>query len=75
MSNPPSPDTILREVERFLRETDVKPSRLGRAAAGDPTLVYEMRGGRTPRPVTVAKLRAYMQQYREASGAEAVSAS
>lgn len=75
MRSPQSPDTILQEVERFLRETDVKASRLGRAAASDPTLVYEMRGGRIPRAGTVAKLRAYMQEYRNSIRDEVADAS
>ena len=52
---------LLRDVETFLRQTDVAPTRFGREAMGDPRFVFDLRNGRDPRPRTVAKVRAYLE--------------
>ena len=52
---------LLREVEKFLRHTDVPPTRFGREAMGDPRFVHDLRNGRDPRPGTVARVRAYLE--------------
>lgn len=52
---------LLREVEKFLRHTDVAPTRFGREALGDPRFVFDLRNGRDPRPVTVARVIAYLE--------------
>jgi hypothetical protein len=39
---------LLRSVERFLRQTDMAPTRFGRAAVRDPRLVFDLRNGREP---------------------------
>jgi len=52
---------LLREVERFLRRTDVPPTRFGREVMGDPRFVFDLRNGRDPRPETVARVRAYLE--------------
>ena len=46
---------------RFLRQSDVAPTRFGREVVGDPRFVFDLRNGRDPRPQTVAKVRAYLQ--------------
>jgi hypothetical protein len=55
------PAYLLRDVEKFLRQTDVAPTRFGREAMGDPRFVFDLRNGRDPRPRTVAKVRAYLE--------------
>lgn len=52
---------LLREVEKFLRQSDVAPTRFGRNAVGDPRFVFDLRNGRDPRPSTVARVRAYLE--------------
>ena len=52
---------LLREVEKFLRQSDVAPTRFGRDAVGDPRFVFDLRNGRDPRPETVARVRAYLE--------------
>ena len=54
------PETLLDAVESFLSTSQVAPSRLGREAMGDPTFVRELRRGRLPRPITAAKVVAYI---------------
>ena len=53
---------LLREVEKFLRQNDTAPTRFGREAMGDPRFVFDLRNGRDPRPRTVARVRAYLEE-------------
>ena len=52
---------LLREVEIFLRQSEVTPTRFGRDVVGDPRFVFDLRNGRDPRPKTVARVRAYLE--------------
>ena len=52
---------LLREVEKFLRQSDVAPTRFGRDALGDPRFVFDLRNGRDPRPGTVKRVKAYLE--------------
>lgn len=52
---------LLREVEKYLRRSDVAPTRFGRDVVGDPRFVFDLRNGRDPRPRTIAKVRAYLE--------------
>ena len=52
---------LLREVEKYLRQSDVAPTRFGRDVVGDPRFVFDLRNGRDPRPRTVARVRAYLE--------------
>jgi len=52
---------LLREVEKFLRQSDIAPTRSGKTAMGDPRFVFDLRNGRNPRPETVARVRAYLE--------------
>lgn len=52
---------LLREVEKFLRRSDVAPTRFGREAVGDPRFVFDLRNGRSPRETTVARVLAYLE--------------
>lgn len=53
---------LLREVEKFLRRSDTAPTRFGRDVVGDPRFVFDLRNGRDPRPSTVARVRAYLEE-------------
>lgn len=52
--------SVHREIEKFLRRTDMPPARFGRLAAGDPRLVFDLRRGREPGPRLTARLRAFL---------------
>jgi hypothetical protein len=52
---------LLREVEKYLRQNDLPPTRFGREAMGDPRFVFDLRNGRDPRPQTIARVRAFLQ--------------
>ena len=55
---------LLREVENFLRTTNIAPARFGRQAMGDPRFVFDLRRGREPRPRTVARIRRFLESAR-----------
>jgi hypothetical protein len=52
---------LLRDVEKFLRNSRIAPTRFGRDAVGDPRFVFDLRKGREPRAQTVARVLAYLE--------------
>lgn len=52
---------LLREIEKFLRISQIPPARFGREAMGDPRFVLDLRNGREPRPRTIARIRHYLE--------------
>jgi hypothetical protein len=59
---------LLRQIEKFLRETGMPWTRFGRLAAHDPRFVEDLRNGRTPRPETAARITSFMAAYRQEAG-------
>ncbi len=57
--------TLLRTIERFLREDGISASRFGREAVNDPRLVHDMRRGRELRLRTEKHVLAYMASRRK----------
>ena len=55
---------LLREVEKFLRETQMPITAFGRNAMNDPRFVFDLRKGRELRPKTEQKVRRYMERHR-----------
>ena len=53
---------MLRDIEKFLNATGMKPTRFGREVAGDPRLVLDMRNGRQPSQPMRDKIRTYIQE-------------
>ena len=53
---------VHRRIEKFLRATDMPPSKFGRLAAGDPRLVFDLRRGREPRGPMVERIEAFLLQ-------------
>ena len=52
---------LLREVENFLRSSNIPAARFGREVMGDPRFVFDLRNGREPRPSTVARIRQFLE--------------
>jgi hypothetical protein len=52
---------LLRDVENFLRISNVPPARFGREVMGDPRFVFDLRNGREPRPRTIARIRKFLE--------------
>ncbi len=55
---------LLREVENFLRNSNIRPTRFGRDVMGDPRFVFDLRNGREPQPATVARIRRFLEATR-----------
>jgi hypothetical protein len=52
---------LLREVEKFLKISNVPATRFGREAMGDPRFVSDLRRGREPGPRTIERVRLYLE--------------
>lgn len=52
---------LLREVEKFLRDSKVPAASFGREVMRDPRFVFDLRNGREPRSRTVDRVRAYLE--------------
>ncbi|AUX70337.1 hypothetical protein CHX26_13270 [Porphyrobacter sp. HT-58-2] len=61
---------LLRTIETFLRAHAMPATKFGRLAAHDPRFVLDLRMGRTPRPETELRTRAWMQGYADCAAAE-----
>lgn len=57
--------TLLRQIERFLRETNMAPTRFGRNSVRDPRLVFDMRNGREPGSRMTKRVEHFMNKSRE----------
>ena len=57
--------SLLQRIEAFLRESAMPPSVFGRAAARDPRLVSDLRGGREPGHDLICRVEHFMNKYRE----------
>ena len=61
---------LIRQIERFLRDTGMPWTKFGRLATHDPRFVEDLRNGRTPRPATERRVEHFMNNYREPSNAQ-----
>lgn len=52
---------LLRNVEKYLRASNIAPTRFGRDAVGDPRFVFDLRNGREPRPTTIERVLTYLE--------------
>jgi len=60
---------LIRQIERFLRDTGMPWTKFGRLAVHDPRFVEDLRNGRTPRPETTARVTRFMTAYQESQRA------
>ncbi len=56
--------SLLQRIERFLGESHMPPSVFGRAAAHDPRLVSDLRGGREPGHRLSCRVEHFMNKWR-----------
>jgi hypothetical protein len=54
---------LLPQVERYIRHSGMPPSRFGREVVGDPRFVHDLRLGRQPRPKTMARVVAWLEDH------------
>lgn len=52
---------LLDQIETYLVQHRMPPSKFGRLAVGDPRFVEDLRGGRLPRAKTCERVRTYLQ--------------
>lgn len=52
---------LLRDVEKFLKASQISAARFGREVMRDPRFVFDLRKGREPRRATVNRVRAYLE--------------
>jgi predicted transcriptional regulator len=58
-------DPLLPRIKKFIDRKGMKPTTFGKAALGDPTLVFEMEKGRELRKATAARVIQFMREYRK----------
>ena len=51
---------LLRRIEAYLKRSGTPATRFGREAVRDPRLVLDLRRGREPRAIMVARVEAYL---------------
>lgn len=56
--------SLLQRIEAFLKESNMPPSVFGRAAAHDPRLVSDLRGGREPGRRLICRVEHFMNKWR-----------
>lgn len=61
---------LLRRVERHLRRHGIPATRFGREAMNDPSFVHSLRNGRDPRPETIDRVRAFLDQAERRGGGD-----
>ena len=52
---------LLAIIETYLRRSGTRPTRLGREAAGDPRLVFDLRNGREPGARLARRVTAWIE--------------
>lgn len=56
---------LIRNIEKFLRQTGMPATKFGRLATHDPRFVLDLRNGREPRTGTERKVESFMQNWQE----------
>ena len=60
---------LIRQVEKFLRRTNMPWTKFGRLAAQDPRLVADLRNGRIPRAALERRVEHFMNTYQDTTDA------
>jgi len=53
---------LMRRIEKYMKREDMKPTRFGREAVGDPRLISDIRNGRELRDSTIARIQAWLDE-------------
>lgn len=62
--------SLRQEIEAFLLETGIPPTRFGRELFADPSLMRDIARGRIVRQGNARKIRAYMRSHADANRPE-----
>jgi len=60
---------LLRQIEKFLKETGMAWTKFGRLATHDPRFVQDLRNGRSPRPETQVRVEQFIRSWGDAANA------
>ncbi len=52
--------SVLIKIDRYLRRTGMPVSKFGRLAVNDPRLVHDLKRGRQPGRIIVARIEAFI---------------
>ena len=52
--------SVHRKIEKFLRTSNMTPTRFGRLAVRDPRLVHDLRRGREPGLALIARVESFL---------------
>ena len=52
---------LLDQIETYLTQHGMPPTKFGRLVVGDPRFVEDLRGGRMPRRRTCERVRSYLE--------------
>lgn len=64
---------LIRQIERFLRDTGMSATGFGRTAVQDPCFVHDLRKGREPGGRTAARVTAFMSTHRKGKTCASIS--
>lgn len=56
--------SLLTQIDRYLRRTDMPVTKFGRLAVKDPRLVSDLRKGRRIGTDVTARVQAFIREYR-----------
>ena len=59
---------LLREIEKFMRETEMPWTKFGRLSVRDPRFVEDLRNGRQPGDVVSQRVKHFMSNWRNNHG-------
>ena len=59
---------LLNQINAYLRQARMSPTRFGRDCLGDPNFVLNLRDGRAPRPETERRVLAFIAASTKAGG-------
>tara|TARA_R110000772_G_scaffold40132_21_gene94041 strand:+ start:4502 stop:4690 length:189 start_codon:yes stop_codon:yes gene_type:complete len=60
---------LLREIEKFMRETDMPWTKFGRLSVRDPRFVEDLRNGRQPGEKISQRVEHFMNKWRNDAAA------
>ena len=53
---------LMRRIEKYMKRAEMKPTRFGREAIGDPRLISDLKNGRELRDSTIARIQAWLDE-------------
>ena len=64
-------EQFLAEIETFLANAGMDPTKLGKESLNDPNFVFDLREGRSPSARTIDRVRSFIAKHPHPKGAAA----